>query len=234
VFENLPETNRKRQRSLGQNAMSLLVHAALIYGAIEATKGAAEQLDKRNKDTTMVFVEAPKPPPPPPPQQQVIVAANPPPQGFQTITPPTEIPTEIPPVDLNQKFDPKDFTGKGVEGGVASGVVGGTGPVPSVAGAVFMSSEVDDPPARISGPEMRYPPAMQSAGIPGKVTLEYVVDTLGHVKDVPPVRVVDATNPAFIEPAREALLKSVFKPGKQAGKPVQVLVRQPFVFRPAQ
>ena len=230
MFENLPETNRKRQRSLGQNAMSLVVHGALIYGAVEATKGAAEQMDKRNKDTTMVFVDAPKPPPPPPPQQQVIIAANPPPQGFQTITPPTDIPTEIPPVDLNQKFDPRDFTGKGVEGGVASGVAGGTGPVPSVSGAVFMSSEVDDPPARVSGPEPRYPPAMQSAGIPGRVVVTFVVDTLGHIEEST-LKIISSTNPSFIEPAREALLKSIFKPGKQQGKAVQVLVQAPVVFK---
>lgn len=230
MFENLPETNRKKTKSAGQNILSLVVHAALIYGAIEATKGAAEQLDQRNKDTTMVFVEAPKPPPPPPPQQQQIVAANPPPQGFQTITPPTEIPTEIPPVDLNQKLDPRDFTGKGVEGGVAGGVVGGTGPV-SVDGAVFMSSEVEEIPARISGPEPRYPPAMQSAGIPGRVNVEFVVDTLGHIKEST-LRITKSTNTVFDEPAREALLKSVYKPGKSQGKAVQVLVQTAVVFKP--
>lgn len=179
----------------------------------------------------MMFVEAPKPPPPPPPQQQVIIAANPPPQGFQTITPPTEIPTEIPPVDLNQKFDPRDFTGKGVEGGVASGVVGGTGPVPTVQGDVFLSNAIDDPPSVISGPPPRYPPAMASAGIPGRVKATFVVDTLGHVEQAD-FKILESTNPAFIEPAREALLKTIYKPGKQAGKAVRVLVIQSVAFKP--
>ena len=80
----------------------------------------------------MVFLKPPPPPPPPPPEApppDAIVTANPPPQGFQTVIPPTDIPKEIPPVDLNQKFNAADFSGKGVEGGVAAGVVGGTGPV---------------------------------------------------------------------------------------------------------
>ncbi len=231
MFENLPETNRKKTKSAGQNALSLVVHAALIYGAIEATKGAAEQMDQRNKDTTMVFVEAPKPPPPPPPQQQQIIAANPPPQGFQTISPPTEIPTEIPPVDLNQKFDPRDFTGKGVEGGVGGGVVGGTGPV-SVDGEVFLSNQIDDPPAPVGKIEPRYPPAMAAAGIPGRVRVQFVVDTLGHVEPEG-FKVLESTNPAFIEPAREALLKGLFKPGRAQGKAVRVQVQLSLVFKQA-
>lgn len=234
MFERLPESNRKRPKNAKQNAVSLVVHAALIYGAIEATKGAAEQLDNRLKDTTMVFVEAPKAtPPPPPPPQQMIVAANPPPQGFQTIVPPTEIPTEIPPVDLNQRFDPKDFTGKGVEGGISTGVVGGTGAVPSVNGDVFLSQDIDDPPSPVAGyAPPRYPPAMESAGIPGRVEVQFVVDTLGHVEPNS-FKVTRTTHQAFVEPARESILKMLYKPGKSRGKPVRVLVQTAVVFKSA-
>ncbi|HKV73809.1 MAG TPA: energy transducer TonB [Gemmatimonadales bacterium] len=235
MFDRLPESNRKRSKSLTQNTVSLVVHAALIYGAIEATKGAAETLDNRLKDTTMVFVEAPKPtpPPPPPPQQQMIVAANPPPQGFQTITPPTEIPTEIPPVDLNQRFDPRDFTGKGVEGGIATGVAGGTGPVPTVSGEVFLSAELDDPPTRMSGPELRYPPAMKSAGISAVVQTEFIIDTTGHVEPSS-FKVLNTPPAAFIEPARETITKAVYKPGKMRGVPQRTLVRQSVSFKQAE
>ena len=76
---------------------------------------------------------------------------------------PTDIPKDIPPIDLNEKpFDPKDFTGKGVEGGVGTGVVGGTGPV---SGEVFLEAQLDDPVQPISIPTPRYPPVLQSAGI---------------------------------------------------------------------
>jgi len=131
VFENLIESKAKGTRTIGQTVMSVLVHGLVIFGAVKATQGVAETIKNRPVDTTMVFLKPPPPPPPPPdqPPPDVIVSANPPPKGFQTVVAPTDIPKDIPPIDLNEKpFDPKDFTGKGVEGGIATGVVGGTGP----------------------------------------------------------------------------------------------------------
>jgi TonB family protein len=230
VFENLPESGRKKKKGLGQTTMSFVLHGVLIYAAIKATAGAAETLENKLKDTTMVFLEDVKPAPPPPPQQNVIVSANPPPQGFQTVVPPTEIPTEIPPVNLNERFDPKDFTGKGAEGGIAAGVAGGTGAVPTVAGEVFLAAEVQDVPTAVTPIVPRYPPAMQAAGIPGRVTVQYVVDTTGHMEPES-FKATSATNPAFVEPTREALLKTLFKPGRANGKNVRVLVQQNISFK---
>ena len=69
------------------------------------------------------------------------MSANPPPKGFQTVVAVQDIPTEIPPINLNERFDPKDFTGTGVQGGVSVGVVGGTGPV---TGETYLEAQVDD------------------------------------------------------------------------------------------
>jgi protein TonB len=178
----------------------------------------------------MVFLEPPKPvAPTPPPEQQVVVAATPPPQGFQTPPVPTDIPKDIPPVDLNQRFDPKDFTGKGVEGGIASGVVGGTGPVPTVNGEVFMAAEVEEPPSAATPISPRYPEVMKQAGITGKVVMQFVVNIDGHVEPSS-FKIVSSTNKAFEEPAREAIFKALFKPGKSRGQPVRVLVQQTMAF----
>ncbi len=228
MFEQLIESNPKRQKRLGQTVLSLGLHFVLIFAAVKATSGAAEQLQKILIDTTMVFLEPPKATPPPPPQD-VVISANPPPQGFQTVMPPAEIPTEIPPVDLNQRFDPRDFTGKGVEGGIGTGIVGGTGPV-SLTGEVFLAAEIDDPPTMASRVEPRYPPVMQQAGIPGQVVLQYVVDTTGHVEPAS-LKVMKSSHKAFEEPAREALLKAIFKPGRSKGTPVRVLVQQSLSFK---
>ena len=133
MFENLIESKPKAKKSIGQTFVSLLVHAAVIFAAVKVTTGAAETIKDIVADTTMVFLKPPPPPPPPPdqPPPDVVVAQNPPPKGFQTVVAPTDIPKDIPPIDLNEKpFDPKDFTGKGIEGGIAAGIVGGTGPVP--------------------------------------------------------------------------------------------------------
>jgi protein TonB len=225
VFDTLIESKPRKKKNAGQMAISLGLHAALIFGAVKATNQAAETLSNVLKDTTMVFLAPPKATPPPPPPQDVIVSATPPPQGFQTVVPPAEIPTEIPPVNLNERFDPKDFTGKGVEGGIATGVVGGTGPVPTVNGEVFLAADIDDPPAAVSIPTPRYPEVLRQAGIAGTVQMQFVVDTTGHVEPNS-WKAMKSSHKAFEEPAREAILKGVFKPGKSRGNPVRVLVQQ--------
>jgi protein TonB len=232
VFENLIESNHKRQASFGQQVVSLLIHLGVIFVAVKATTGAAEAIKEIKVDTTMVFLKPPEaPPPPPPPPENVVVSANPPPQGFQVVTPPENIPTEIPPVNLNEHFDPKDFTGKGVEGGIATGVVGGTGPVP-IEGEVFLAAEVDEVP-QASDPSAcapKYPPVMQSAGIPGKVVMQFIVNTDGKV-DQNTFKIVSSTHKAFEGPARDAMFRCTFRPGKSRGQPVRVLVQQPLTFK---
>ncbi len=235
MFENLIESKQRGHRSLGQTTLSLVVHGAIIFGAVKATQGVAESIKDRPIDTTMIFLKPPEPPPPPPdqPPPDVIVSANPPPKGFQTVVAPTDIPKDIPPVDLNEKpFDPRDFTGKGQEGGIAAGIVGGTGPV-DVSGEVFLEAQLDDPVQPISIPTPRYPPVLQSAGIAGLVDLQYVVDTTGHAEGNS-FKVLKATHQAFVQPAREAISKGVFKPAKYRGQPVRQLVQQRISFKVGQ
>ena len=156
----------------------MIVHALLITGAVVATKSAAEVVRDRNADTTLVFLEPPKAAPPPEaPPPDAIVSVNPPPKGFQTVVALQDIPKEIPPINLNERFDPKDFTGTGVQGGIAVGVVGGTGPV---TGETYLEAQVDDPPELISAGPQRYPPVLERAGIGGRVIAQFVVDTTGH------------------------------------------------------
>ena len=231
MFDNLIESKKKRQQSPTQAAMSIVFHIVLVVGAVKVTAGAAEAVTKKNADT-VTFFEPPKPPPPPPnqPPPEAVVAANPPPQGFQTVIPPEAIPTTIPPVNLNQHFDARDFTGKGVEGGIATGVVGGTGPV---TGQTYLEAQLDDPPVAIVNGTVRYPPALQSAGIQGSVTVQFVVDTSGHPEESS-FKVLKSTHPAFEAPAREAVLKTVFRPGKLHGQPVRVLVQTAVNFKVGQ
>lgn len=231
MFENLIESKQKRFNSWGQSLVSMVLHAALIFAAVKATTGAAETLKEILQDTTMVFLKPPEPPPPPenvPPPPDAIVTANPPPMGFQTVVPPSDIPKEIPPVNLNERFNAADFSGRGVEGGLATGVVGGTGPV-TVQAETYLEAEVDDPVAILSAPKPRYPPVMQSAGIAGRVEVQYVVDTTGHAEPSS-WRVLKSSNKAFEEPAREAIMKAVFKPARIRGQAVRQLVQQAISF----
>jgi protein TonB len=239
VFENLIESGRKPKNTLGQQVFSIALHVGVLFGAIKATQGAAEVIKDIQIDTTMVFLKPPEPPAPQPPPEQVVVSANPPPQGFQVVTPPENIPTEIPPVNLNERFDPKDFTGKGVEGGIAAGVAGGTGPV--VDGQVFLAAEVDEQPAMtnsqacISALQAAYPAVMKSAGIPGKVTMQFVVNTDGRI-DPSTVKIMSSSHKQFEDPARQVMTSPscTYKTGTSRGQPVRVLVQQGVSFKLAQ
>ncbi|HEV8358708.1 MAG TPA: energy transducer TonB [Gemmatimonadales bacterium] len=229
MFENLIESKPKKTRTFKQSVFSLILHVVLGYAAIRATAGAAETMKAILQDTTMVFLKAPEPPPPPPPEAippEALVSANPPPLGFQTVMPPTEIPKEIPPVNLNERFNAADFSGKGVEGGISTGAVGGTGPV---TGETFLEAQVDDPVAPITQPKPRYPPVLQQAGVAGRVEVQYVVDTLGHAEPAS-WKVLKSSHKLFEEPAREAVMKSVFKPARIKGQAVRQLVQQAMVF----
>jgi protein TonB len=231
VFENLIESKSKSQKTFGQTVLSFAIHGLIIFGAVKATQGVAETIKEKPVDTTMVFLKPPEPPPPPPPPpENVVVTQNPPPKGFQTVVAPTDIPKDIPPIDLKEKaFDPKDFTGKGVEGGIASGVVGGTGPV-DVKAEVFTEAQLDDPVQALSIPTPRYPPVLQSAGIAGRVEVQYIVDTTGHAESNS-FKILKSSHQAFEEPAKEAIMKGVFKPAKFRGRPVRQLVQQAISFK---
>ena len=228
MFENLIESKPKKVRTWKQQAVSVILHVVIGYAAITATKGAAEELTTVLQDTTNFLLATPPPPPPPPetPPPEAIVTANPPPLGFQTVMPPTEIPKDIPPVNLNERFNAADFTGKGVEGGVATGIVGGTGPV---TGETFLQDQVDDPVQVISKVQPRYPPVLQQAGVSGYVEATWVVDTTGHA-EANSWKVLKSTNTQFEAPAREAIMKALYKPARIRGAAVRQLVQQRISF----
>lgn len=104
--------------------------------------------------------------------------------------------------------------------------VGGT----SSAGTIYQESEVDDVPVLITAPAPRYPRVLAEAGIDGRVTVSFVIDTDGHV--VPGSATSEqATHPAFVPAAEEAVYGSRFRPAHRRGEAVAVKVRQAVVFR---
>jgi len=137
----------------------------------------------------------------------------------------------IPPVDLKQRvLDPRDFTGRGVEGGVAIGVVGGTAP-PDLDAIYQASTDLPgfEPAAVLSQPAPKYPAALESVGIEGKVLVEFVVDTAGQVQPGT-IKVIESAYPAFESEARRVLAGSRFRPAHVRSIPVRQLTRQAIRF----
>jgi TonB family protein len=134
------------------------------------------------------------------------------------IAPPGEVPQAIPPVDLSKRFDPRDYSGVGVEGGVFGDST-----------EVFEDAIVDVLPELVSCPPVHYPEEMRQAAIEGVVVLQFVVEIEGHVKPEM-IGVVRSTHEAFEAPAKEMLAGCTFRPGKVRQTEVRVLVEMPLTF----
>jgi protein TonB len=226
-------------RYVSAGSVSSVVHAAVIAGLAVATVQARPRA-MQFVDTTLVFVNptARAEPAKPAEEQEVerrLLIAGGAFRGFQTVAAFADIPTTIPPVDLTERFDPRDYTGVGVEGGVADGVPVDPALVTTATSFVYAANITEEAPELRQTPELAYPPLLRQGGIEGTVLLEFVVDTAGRVEPRT-VTVVSSPHPGFEPPAVDLARRAVFRPGRVGGRPVRVLVRMPVTFtlaRPA-
>src|ERR1051325_7361407 len=184
----LLETKRQSQKKtlFGVGATSLALHAAVIGGAVYVTLSARPADTAVRMDTSVVLLAPAQRQPALPPPAQLAEPLR----GFQTVTVPTQLPTSMPKLDLQERFDPKDYSGIGVEGGRANGVVP-------------------------SGNEV-YSEALRRA----------IVDTTGRVEPSS-IEIATSPNPGFDQPAREWILKALFRPARVHGRAVRVHITQP-------
>ena len=227
----------------GRLVGSLLTHVLAIGVAVHATRTAAAHVRLVGADAALLTTAPPMPfvlrRPEPEPERRAVrrpvprrEVLDPPPKGFRTVAVPKEMPT-IPPVDLSgPPFDPRDYSGYGVEGGVADGVVGGTAGGrygKSGSGDVVYAATTSDyrfqPAELIFQPEPRYPHAAQAIGLSGRVLLRFVIDTSGRV-DAKSIEIVESSADQFAPPARECVVRAVFRPARLAGTPVRQLAEQ--------
>ena len=144
--------------------------------------------------------------------------------GVQVIglAPPGEVPRAVPAADLTEPFDPRDYTGEGVEGVVIGDSV-------LRLDEVFAEAVVDALPELVSCPPVQYPEKMRMAAIEGVVVLQFVVELDGRVKPEN-IGVLRSTHAAFVAPAKEMLAGCTFRPGEVRQTPVRVLVEMPLSF----
>ncbi len=118
MFENLIESKRKadKKKAFGLGFVSLVGHSTVVVLAVIATLTAGQAQTGVVVDTTMVFLNQEEKKP----EEQPPVLDIPQLKGFQTVVAPTDIPTNIPPINLQEHFDPKDYSGTGVEGGIGT------------------------------------------------------------------------------------------------------------------
>ncbi|MDE3128925.1 MAG: energy transducer TonB [Gemmatimonadota bacterium] len=232
MFNNLIESKAKRQRSAGGMLWSLVIHTVIITGAVYGTLKAGQQIEKvQQEKVEFVKMEKKEPPPPKPkaPPPPDVTAAPPPPKGFQVLTAPIKIPDVLPKIDLSKSVtNAADFSGKGVAGGIAKGVVGGTAPVNE--GNTFFAFQVEKQVEMASGNQApHYPDILRSANVEGEVIAQFVVDTNGRA-DMSTFKVLKSTHDLFTAAVKNALRDYRFYPAEIGGRKVKQLVQQPFQF----
>ena len=233
MFDNLIESQAKKQKRAGGTVVSTIFHAIVITAAVMGTLHAKEELEKpRAEKVEFVQVKKDEPPPPkevvkPPPE---VVMKAPPPKGFQVLTAPIKIPDVLPDIDLSKKVtNEEDFSGKGVAGGIAKGVVGGTAPVANE-NQTYFEFQVEKQVSPFPGnPSPRYPDMLRSANVEGEVLAQFVVDTTGRA-DMSQFKVLKSTHDLFTNAVRASLPNMKFYPAEVGGKKVKQLVQMPFQF----
>lgn len=233
MFNQLLESKAKKEKMAGGTVFSIVLHTVLIGAAVYATARAGVK-DEKSKAEKIQFVEMkkepppkPKEPPPPPPKE---VFKAPPPKGFQVLRAPVEIPIKIPDIDLTKKVtDEADFSGKGVKGGIAKGVEGGT--PQRVGNEPYFEFQVEKPVQQIPGTGIpRYPDALRSSGVEGEVQAQFIVNEEGRAESGS-FKVLKATNDLFASAVRSAMPQMRFYAAEVGGKKVRQLVQQSFQFK---
>jgi TonB family protein len=231
MLDHLVESNKKGRRDVRGMVLGMVtsttLQAALMVGAVYATVAAPHVAPLITGDSIILYPSDPEPQEQP--QEDVVVAPlHPLPFGSQTLDLPTEILTEIPPVDPDFIFDPRNYTSKGVPGGVWDGDSSIAGPLESLT-RLYESGVVDEEPELISCPVLEYPRMMRQASIEGQVLLRFIVETDGHVRKEH-IEALSSSHRAFEEPAKAMISKCLFRAGRVRASAVRVLAEMPVVF----
>ena len=256
----------KKGRSAGGTIFSIILHSLIIFLAIFATANAGTSKREKNKSETVKFVAVKKPEPPPPPKKEPpppkkvetpkpkpkpktpepprieapkIVETPAPAKGFQVVPPPVNIPTSLPAIDLSKAVtNEADFSGKGVAGGTADGVKGGSGEKGDKgreAGETaeqhgpYMEFQVEKTVEKIGGEAPEYPASLREQGVEGQVLAQFVVNERGRYEPGS-LKILNSSNPAFTAAVKDALPRMKFSAAQIGGKKVQQLVQMPFQF----
>ena len=173
---------RRGKREAATLVTSFALHGAIAAGLIWATLAVGEEVTEEEEVVTIIEVTEEVPPPPPPPPEP---EAPPPPEveakGFQTLATPVIVPPDIPPP--GEKVQEEDFSGEGVEGGIAEGVPMPAAPVEET---TFSFTPYTVKPRCRSGCTaddiLRHvPPMLKRSGVQCELTVGIRIDTAGAV-----------------------------------------------------
>jgi periplasmic protein TonB len=225
----LLESSAPRRRSRGGTLVSVAVHAAVIVGAAAATADAGLTDDEGVPEHIIHYAPPASPPPAspaPPPDGATRTSTSGP--TFSMPAPPDVPPVDIPPIATGAApIDPTAGLRETFGEGVSSSTGSGTATIP--AGEPLAPHLVERVAQPLAPARPRYPETLRAAGVEGRASLRFVVDTAGRVEPGS-VQVAGATHPLFGEAARAAVAGLRFRPAEAGGHRVRQLVELPFEF----
>lgn len=220
MFEQLIESGPRARSGLSPSASSIAVHATLIVLAVHAMKNRpAEAFPSKPHEISMELPATPRTGASTPGASLPGAPILAPPDQLP-FNAPVDVPGTIAPAPVGApRLSPGDLARQLAVGSPGSGST-------DWLGAVGRDSLLNaEPPVPIELADPVYPSTLKAAGIEGSVTIEFVVATDGSA-DSSSVKVIAADFEAFGLAARDAVLKSRFRPGRVNGAPVRVRVRQ--------
>lgn len=227
----LLESRSNRQRRSGGALLSVAVHmgiiAAVVVGTVTATPAP-----KFEKPKAVIIVQ-------PIIKHARIVSEHEVSRASRTPAPlsdivirhidiPRIVPRGIPPVEVAQG-SPSDVV---VLGGAPSpgGLAGAVGNVFDSGNGGSNEWNVNEVLMHlVTSAKPRYPESLRSAGIDGRVLVEFAVDTTGRV-DLATIKVLGSTHDLFTRAVKDALSAMRFRPAEVGGKHVAALAQMPFEF----
>jgi protein TonB len=226
----LLESRAGQQRRSAGATLSIVVHVAVIGAAVVGTAQGTTAPIAPVKVVT-VRIAPPKPreihretKPRSTPDVSTLPSTN---VVIRHIETPTIVPKDLPPIDLTHGSTADSI----VIGGSGSDHVGSIADLYNGESAndnrdwdareVLMHAVTRTPP--------RYPEALRSAGVDGRVLVQFMVDTTGRV-DMAHVRILESTHELFTRAVRDALAGFRFVPAQVGGRRVTALAQMPFEF----
>lgn len=88
--------------------------------------------------------------------------------------------------------------------------------------AVYISTNLDEKPRRLSGPPVVYPPDVLRRQVRGRAMVGLIIDTLGHA-DSSSIEILVTPDSDLNAPLRRMILASTFTPGRINGRAVRTL-----------
>jgi protein TonB len=225
----LLESNAGRQRRTGGVALSVAVHVGVIAAAAVGTlHGTTAPPEK--PEVYSVHVVPPKP-------REVRHAPRAAPTRtaprlpnglvIRRVDAPSFVPRELPAIDMTANVAGDSI----VVGGAANGSASSLGDLyaadPQPEGRDWDVRELLMHVLTQGRP--RYPEALRSAGVDGRVLVQFSVDTTGRV-DPASVKILESTHDLFSRAVRDALGSFRFRPAEVGGRRVAALAQMPFEF----